>query len=105
MEPIEMFSSIEAILFAADRPVSLSRFAEVLSNEGVGPTEAEIGEALGSIRAKLEAPDFGFELRETHGGFQLTTKAKNADVVRKFLATKPFRLGRSALETLSIIAY
>lgn len=106
MESLEMVSSIEAILFAADRPVSVPRFIEVLTvEEGQGPSETEIGEALTSIKNKFAAPDFGFELRETHGGFQLTTKAKNADVVRKFLATKPFKLGRSALETLSIIAY
>ncbi len=106
MDSLEMFSSIEAILFAADRPVSVGRFIEVLTTEeGTGPTDSEIGEALGTIKSKFEAPDFGFELRETHGGYQLTTKAKNVDVVRKFLATKPFRLGRSALETLSIVAY
>ena len=106
MESMEMVSSIEAILFAADRPVSVPRFIEVLTvEEGQGPNETEIAEALGSIKSKFEAPDFGFELRETHGGYQLTTKAKNADIVRKFLATKPFRLGRSALETLSIVAY
>ncbi len=105
MEATEMISSIESILFAADRPINLTRIAEVLTNDGAGPAETEISDALAAIKTKFEAPDFGFELREGHGGFQLTTKAKNSDIVRKFLATKPFRLGRSALETMSIIAY
>ncbi len=101
-----LMSTVESILFAADRPVGLDRFRDVLSdNEGNGPTKEEISVALSGIKQRLLEAHFGFELRETHGGYQFTTKAANAPVVRKFLATKPFRLGRSALETLSIIAY
>ncbi len=101
-----LVATVEAILFAADRPVSLDRFSEVLTNnEGHGPSKEDINEALFTVKARLSNGDFGFELRETHGGFQFTTKAATASVVRKFLATKPFRLGRSAMETLSIIAY
>ena len=83
-------ATVEAILFAADRPVGLDRFIEVLtSNEGEGPSKEDINEALFTIKARLSQGDFGFELRETHGGFQFTTKAATASVVRKFLATKP----------------
>lgn len=100
----EMLSSVlESILFAADRPVSLDRFKEVLGEEG--PSLKEIQEQVELLKTRYLEPTFGFELREAQGGFQFVTKAQNAEYVRRFLETKPFRLGRSSLEVLAIIAY
>lgn len=96
-------SVLQSILFAADRPVSITRFKEVLGEEG--PSDEEIQEQIALLKEKFLNQDFGFELREAQGGFQFITKPQNAEYVRKFLETKPFRLGRSALEVLSIIAY
>jgi segregation and condensation protein B len=103
MEIEKVTSAIESILFAADRPVSLGRLKEVFGEEG--PQEETLSEALSSIKERYLNPGFGFELREAQGGFHFVTKAENAEIIRKFLETKPFRLGRSALETLAIIAY
>lgn len=96
-------SVLQSILFAADRPVSITRFKEVMGEEG--PSEKEIQEQIAHLKEMFQTSDFGFELREAQGGYQFITKPQNAEYVRRFLETKPFRLGRSSLEVLAIIAY
>lgn len=102
MEQEQLVSILESIFFVSDKPVTVARFKEVLGEE---IAEAQITEALDAVKMKYEQGAFGFMLREAQGGFHFCTKAANVEWVRKFLATKPFRLGRSALEVLSIIAY
>ncbi len=103
MEQEQLTSVIESILFVSDRPVTLTRLVEVLGAEVV--SEQEISSLIETIKAKYTDSLSGFELREAQGGFHFCTKAANSEWIRRFLQTKPFRLGRSALETLSIIAY
>jgi len=103
MELEKVTSMIESILFVSDKPVSLERLRDVLGVEET--TEQDLKDALETIKERYEGPAHGYELREGHGGFHFCTKTANAEVIRKFLQTKPFRLGRSALEVLAIIAY
>jgi len=103
MEINGITTAIESILFAADKPVSIARFLEVFSD--LNPKQEDIEESISFIQKRYEGTDYGFELRQAQGGYQFITKAQNADWVRKFLETKPFRLGRSSLEVLAIIAY
>ncbi len=105
MEEQVLSSAIEAMLFASDRPITLSRIREVLLHDEEGPSEEEIAQRIEVLKLKFMDASCGFELREAQGGYQFTTKRENAAVIQKFLATKPFRLGRSALEVLAIIAY
>lgn len=102
MELDRLKSVIEAILFTADHPVPLLRITETVAE---GSTPEEITQALSDLKTKYADSSFGFELREAQGGYHFCTKVENADWVRKFLQSKPFRLGKSTLETLSIIAY
>lgn len=103
MDSLKIASVIESLLFISDKPVTIERLAEVLGEETATPQE--IQEHIETIRTKFSGEEFGFELREAQGGFHFSTKATNSEWVRKFLQTKPFRLGRSALEVLAIIAY
>jgi segregation and condensation protein B len=103
MELERITSILESLLFAADRPLSMARFREVLGEEG--PSEEEITQGLEKIKERTADPNCGFELRQATGGYHFSTKPQNAEWVQKFLQTKPFRLGRSSLEVLSIIAY
>lgn len=105
---LDLVPILEAILFAADRPVSIDRMRQVIApkpDEDAGPETEFFTEALQTIRTRCETQDFGFELREAHGGFHFVTKMPFAEYVRRYQASKPFRLGRAALETLAIIAY
>lgn len=103
MEINGITTAIESILFAADKPVSVNRFLEVFAE--LNPKQEDIEQAIEFIQKRYEGSDYGFELRQAQGGYQFTSKAQNAEWVRKFLETKPFRLGRSSLEVLAIIAY
>ena len=102
MERHILISAVESILFAADRPVSLERLKTVFE-DSCG--DAELGEVIQTLRDRYTDSAYGFEIREAQGGFHFVSKVGNAEWVRKFLAMRPFRLGRSTLETMAIIAY
>lgn len=101
MERDEIRSVVESLLFVADGPISVQRFAEVL--DGVA-CEA-IQSALLDLQAQLDREGRGIRLVEVAGGYQLRTAKVNADWVKKFLGGRPARMGKATLETLAIIAY
>jgi segregation and condensation protein B len=103
MEQEQLSSVVESIIFISDRPVSLTRLMEVLGEEII--SEQELSSVISTIKEKYQESGRGFELREAQGGFHFCSKVQNVEWIRKFLSTKPFRLSRSALETLAIIAY
>jgi segregation and condensation protein B len=105
---------IEALLFSAQKPLSLREIAvAVRSAEGEeSPNafgkvkEAELAAALEQLKAEYVEQQRGFQLTEKAGGWQLVTDPKYAPWVRMlFPAPKPARLSAPALETLAIIAY
>ena len=103
MELERLCSALESMLFAAEHPVGIERFKAAFGE--TPPTDESISEALAAIQARYLSPQFGFELRQAQSGYHFVTKAENAEFLRTFLSQKPFRLSRSALEVLAIIAY
>jgi len=101
MEREDVKSIVESLLFVADGPQTLQRFAEVL--EGVD--KDTIQAILTELQAEWESQRRGVQLVEVAGGYQLRTAKVNADWVKKFLGGRPARMGRATLETLAIIAY
>ena len=101
MEREEIRSIIESLLFVADGPQSLQRFAEVLD----GVDRETIQSILHELQIDLETQNRGIRLAEVAGGYQLRTPKANADWVKKFLGGRPARMGKATLETLAIIAY
>jgi len=101
MELEEIRSIIESLLFVADGPQSLQRFAEVLD----GVDRETIQSILHELQIELETQNRGVRLAEVAGGYQLRTPKANADWVKKFLGGRPARMGKATLETLAIIAY
>jgi len=101
MDREEIRSIIESLLFVADGPQSLQRFAEVLD----GVDRETIQSILNELQIELEAQNRGIRLAEVAGGYQLRTPKSNADWVKKFLGGRPARMGKATLETLAIIAY
>ena len=94
-------SVLESLLFAAGAPLQVRRMVQVLG----GPKSKEVRMALKRLMAEYCGPDRGIHLVEVAGGFQFRTAPENAKPVRTLLREKPARLGRAALETLSIVAY
>ena len=101
MEREEIRSIIESLLFVADGPQTLQRFAEVLD----GVDRETIQNILNELQTELEGQNRGIRLVEVAGGYQLRTPKTNADWVKKFLGGRPARMGKATLETLAIIAY
>jgi segregation and condensation protein B len=101
MEREDVKSIVESLLFVADGPQTLQRFAEVL--EGVDKNTIQA--VLSELQAEWEVQRRGVQLVEVAGGYQLRTAKVNADWVKKFLGGRPARMGRATLETLAIIAY
>ncbi|HKW25789.1 MAG TPA: SMC-Scp complex subunit ScpB [Terriglobales bacterium] len=107
---------IEAIIYAAEEPVSLEHIASLLkeavvSEEGTPLADAEIKArvrtAVDELVSEYAASERAMEIRQVAGGYRMATKPEHHDVVRAFAKSlkPPVRLSLPALETLAVIAY
>jgi segregation and condensation protein B len=101
LEEERLKAILESLLFAAGEPVGLVRLANALDNV---PRET-IRRALAEMTADYANAGRGIVLEEVANGYQLRTPKEHAPYVRRLLASRPPRLSRPLLETLSIIAY
>src|SRR6185503_20381168 len=98
----EMKRLLEAILFAADKPVPAAVLARILT----GSPEPAVREALADLGREYEELGRSFVLKEVGGGFLLLTHPAYEPWVRKLFRDRlTLRLSKSALETLAIVAY
>ena len=105
---------LEAIIYAAESPITLEQIVqlvkETIVTEGVSD-EAEIKSRVRSgleeLVAEYAGPDHGIEIRQVAGGYRMSTKPEQHEVVRAFAKSlkPPIRLSLPALETLAVIAY
>lgn len=98
----DLLYAIEAILFTSDRPVGIKRLKEIF---GDSATEEQISEVLEKIYLRYEPPNYGFTIRKSNGGYQFISRPEYKNYIQQFLATRPLKLSRSALEVLAIVAY
>jgi segregation and condensation protein B len=110
---------IEAIIYAAEEPVTLEQIAlvlkdNVISENGLSDASGLDAEVKKVVRAAIEEltadyanSDRGMEVRQVAGGYRMATKPEHHDVVRGFAKglKPPVRLSLPALETLAVIAY
>ena len=122
---------IEAIIYAAEEPVTLEQIADVLKEAGVlqqltggdfsddaantprdpkaekAQIKAALRNLIDEISAQYADETRGMEIRHVAGGYRMSTKAEHHDVVRSFAKNlkSPIRLSLPALETLAVIAY
>ncbi|MEY2536945.1 MAG: segregation and condensation protein [Verrucomicrobiota bacterium] len=107
---------IEALLFSAQKPLSIRDIADALKGAGaeddLSPNEfakvrdAEIAAALQQLKVEYIEQQRSFQLIERAEGWQLATDSAYARWVRQlFPGARPARLSAPALETLAIIAY
>src|SRR5688572_21082969 len=104
-----LHSVIESLVMLSPEPIPVARVIEVIRIEDPQTGEDAIKSAVQSLLQKYQETTRpiarGFRIEEVAGGLQFRTVAENAQYVRRFLAAKPNRLTKAALETLSIIAY
>jgi segregation and condensation protein B len=93
---------VEAVLFAADAPLTpgeIARADEMLD-------EDQVEEVLRLLRAEYDDSERAFQLVELAEGHQILTRAEYAPYLERFdNVPRSARLSGPALETLAIIAY
>jgi segregation and condensation protein B len=107
-------AQLEAIIYAAETPITVDQITalvrESVTAEGVSD-ESEIKSRVRSTLVELAgeygSSDHGIEIREVAGGYRMSTKPEQHEVVRAFAKSlkPPVRLSLPALETLAVIAY
>ena len=102
MDLAEAKRIIEAVIFAADEPVSvdqLSQLIETLDNDA-------ILQVIQGLQQDYAVSERSFQLVEIANGFQMRTRHEYAHWIKKFYTTEiSSRLSVSALEALAIVAY
>jgi segregation and condensation protein B len=93
---------VEAILFAANRPMTIKQIIEVFP-EIERPDTIEIQDAIDAIIEDYQ--ERPVELKKVASGYRFQVKAELARWVARLFEEKPPRYSRALLETLAIIAY
>jgi segregation and condensation protein B len=97
-----MRRDLEALLFAADEPLSLSKLAVFFPDVD----REALRNAVGELREEYDRDEHAFTVVEFGGGFSIATRPEYAPVVKKlFRGRRKLRLSKASLEVLSIIAY
>lgn len=95
-EPDDLLRAVEAVLFAAEEPLSEADIAAIVG------AEAGVGDALATLSQAYAGR--GIELVERGGRWHFQTAADLAPLLRRE-REETRRLSRAAVETLAIIAY
>src|SRR5579863_7570165 len=107
-------AKLEAIIYAAETPITLDHLIQLAKESVINNGAADEAEVRSQVRAALEeliadysGANHGIEIRQVAGGYRMSTKPDQHDVVRAFAKSlkPPFRLSLPALETLAVIAY
>jgi segregation and condensation protein B len=117
-------AQLEAIIYAAETPITLEQMTQLVKETLIaeGTIDEETGQAAAASEAEMKsrvrscledlvaeygAPDHGIEIRQVAGGYRMSTKPEQHEVVRAFAKSlkPPIRLSLPALETLAVIAY
>src|ERR1700731_1425013 len=107
-------AQLEAIIYAAETPILLEQMTHLVKETVIAEGAADEAEMKSRVRSCLEElvgeygkPDHGIEIRQVAGGYRMSTKPEQHEVVRAFAKSlkPPIRLSLPALETLAVIAY
>lgn len=108
-------AKIEAIVYAAETPVTLEQIFQLVKDSVLAEQEgmdeagakARVRATLEELTAEYGSSEHGVELRQVAGGYRMSTKPEQHDMVRAFAKSlkPPIRLSLPALETLAVIAY
>ena len=97
----DMKAVVEALLFAAENPLSLFQLSQILETDD----KDRVKGVLEELKAEYQEMDRAFELVEVAGGYAFRTRPQHSYWLRRLKRQQVTRLSRAALETLAIIAY
>src|SRR5262249_1547912 len=104
-------ANIEAIIYAAEIPVTLDQIVGLVKESAAIADATELRSrvllVLGELKLEYSLDSHGVEVREIAGGYRMATKPEQHELVRSFAKSlkPPIRLSLPALETLAVIAY
>ena len=107
-------AQLEAIIYAAETPITLEQMTQLVKETVVAEGASDETDIKSRVRSSLEelvgeygSPNHGIEIRQVAGGYRMSTKPEQHEVVRTFAKSlkPPIRLSLPALETLAVIAY
>jgi segregation and condensation protein B len=107
-------AQLEALIYATESPITLEQIVVLVKDSVVAEGVSDETEIKSRVRSCLEelvgaygSPDHGIEIRQVAGGYRMSTKPEQHEVVRSFAKSlkPPIRLSLPALETLAVIAY
>lgn len=93
---------VEALLMAADGPLSVDQLRQLLADSGA-PDRNGIRTALRALEADYAGR--AVDLVAVAGGWRFQVGSDYGDLIGKLWEERPAKLSRALLETLSIIAY
>jgi segregation and condensation protein B len=107
-------AQLEAIVYAAETPITTEQLIQLVRESVAAEGASDDAEVKSRVRAALEelvsdysSQDHGIEIRQVAGGYRMSTKPEQHEMVRSFAKSlkPPIRLSLPALETLAVIAY
>jgi len=98
---------IESLIFTTEHPITTDEIQACLEETFETAFEAEaLEQSLTELKERYQETHFAFELVEIANGFQFLTKGAYHQTIGTYLKqTTKRRLSRSAIETLSMVAY
>lgn len=100
-DPHMLEGTIEALMFASDKPLTIKQLNSHMAEPGV----AAVRESLYRIQSRFRRPGSGIRLVEVAKGWQFRTDMRTARYVAEMRGEQPVKLSKAALETLSIVSY
>jgi segregation and condensation protein B len=107
-------AQLEAIIYAAEIPITTEQMVQLVKESVIAEGAGDEVEVKSRVRSCLEelvgeygSQDHGIEIRQVAGGYRMSTKPEQHEMVRGFAKSlkPPIRLSLPALETLAVIAY
>jgi len=107
-------AQLEAVIYAAETPITTEQIVQLVKDSAIAEGATDEAEVKSRVRAVLEelaadygGPGHGIEIRQVAGGYRMSTKPEQHEMVRSFAKSlkPPVRLSLPALETLAVIAY
>lgn len=110
MELSKIILHTEALVFASDKPLTVTEITELINNafgfleEKISAEQVQI--ALQGIQEKYSTDFYPFEAIQSGGGWQFLSKAAFFNTIQQLNGEKFIKkLSNAAMETLAIIAY
>src|SRR5262245_35643433 len=95
-------NTIEAVLLAAGRPVTVSQIVELFDGFE-RPEPEDVRAALNELADRYSG--HGIEVVEVASGWRVQVRPVHSEVVSRLWQERPTRYSRALLETLALVAY